>query len=458
MTFRIGRRVLCCAMFASVLLNISAFAESRARIVRLSEVQGSVQMDRGTGDGFDKTFLNMPVVEGSRLKTGGDGRAEVEFEDGSALRLVPNSEVEFTKLSLGSDGQKLSTMQLAAGTAYVNYRGKRSDLFTLSFGHESVTVTEPAHFRIGVRPENATVAMIKGRLSVDGQAGQIEVEQKHEATFDLSSDRYEVAKNYEEISYDEWDKEQSEYHDRYASRGNSLNSSPYAYGMSDLNYYGNYMSVPGYGMVWQPYFMDASWSPFQDGGWSYYSGYGYLWVSSYPWGWMPYRYGNWAFVPGYGWFWQPGSWNSWNTLPRVVNPPQRVAVPVPPVRGRGTVLVGRGLTVNPPVGVPRRIVITPGSAGLGVPRGVVRNLDRASRDVSKNNRAVTVSTESHGRIAPPSRSSGNFGGGSTSVSSNTNSSASSSTTMPARSPSMRPSSPPPSRMPAPAPPRSTRPH
>ena len=174
--------------------------------------------------------------------------------------------------------------------------------------------------------------------------------------------------------------------------------------MSDLNYYGSYMSVAGYGMVWQPYFLDASWSPFQDGGWVYYPGSGYMWVSSYPWGWMPYRYGNWAFVSGYGWVWQPGYWNTWYAVPRVVNPPRRTAVVVPPVRGRGTVMVGRGLTVNPASGLPRRLTITPGSAGLGVPRGTVRNLDRFSRDVSKNARPVEVRTESRGRIAPPSRS------------------------------------------------------
>jgi len=150
-------------VLTGALLVSSASAGSKARIVRLSDVQGSVQMDRGTGDGFDKTFLNMPVVEGSRLKTGDDGRAEVEFEDGSALRVVPNSEVEFTRLSLGDDGQKLSTVQLVAGLAYVNYRGKSADQFTLNFGHESVTLSEAAHFRIGLRNNEATLAVIKGR-------------------------------------------------------------------------------------------------------------------------------------------------------------------------------------------------------------------------------------------------------------------------------------------------------
>ena len=399
----IGKTFAIWMVLAGALWVASASAESKARIVRLSEVQGSVQMDRGTGDGFDKTFLNMPVVEGSRLKTGDDGRAEVEFEDGSALRVVPNSEVEFTRLALGDDGQRLSTMQLNAGMAYINYRGKKSDEFTLNFGRESVTLTEQSHLRVGLGNDQAILAVFKGRLNVSGQSGPFEVDQKHSATFDLNSDRYDVAKNYEESPYDAWDKQQSEYHDRY-SANNSYRSSPYAYGMSDLNYYGSYMSVPGYGTVWQPYFLDASWSPFQDGGWVFYPGTGYMWVSSYPWGWMPYRYGNWAFVPGFGWVWQPGYWNSWYAVPRVVNPPRRTAVVAPPVRGRGTVMVGRGLTANPASGLPHRVTITPGSAGLGVPRGTVRNLDRFSRDVSKNARPVEVRTESHGRIAPPSRS------------------------------------------------------
>jgi hypothetical protein len=452
----LGKTLAAVTVLTGALLISPASAESKARIVRLSDVQGNVQMDRGTGDGFDKTFLNMPVVEGSRLKTGDDGRAEVEFEDGSALRIVPNSEVEFSRLALSNDGQKLSAVQLVSGMAYVNYRGKSSDQFTLKFGRDSVTLTEAAHFRIAVRNNEATLAVIKGRLNVNGQSGTIEVDQKHTATFDVDSDRYDVAKKYEETSYDAWDKQQSEYHDRYASNGNSRNSSPYAYGMSDLNYYGSYMSVPGYGMVWQPYFMDASWSPFQDGGWVYYQGAGYMWVSSYPWGWMPYRYGNWAFVPGFGWVWQPGYWNNWYAVPRVVNPPRRVSVPVPPVRGRGTVMLGRGLTVNPVSGLPQRVTIAPGSAGLGIPRGTVRNLDRVARAVNKDNRPVEVRTESRGRIAPPP--SGSTAGNSSSTSSGPRLPSSPSSPSRVSGPRM-PSSPGAGRMPSGPPPvRSSKPH
>ncbi len=199
----IGKTFAIWAVLVSGLLMASASAESKARIVRLSEVQGSVQMDRGTGDGFDKTFLNMPVVEGSRLKTGDDGRAEVEFEDGTALRVVPNSEVAFTRLALGDDGQKLSAMQLAVGTAYINYRGKRIDEFTVNFGSESITLTEQSHFRVGLGNDQATLAVFKGSVNVSGQSGSFEVDQKHSATLDINSDHYDVAKGFEQNPYDD---------------------------------------------------------------------------------------------------------------------------------------------------------------------------------------------------------------------------------------------------------------
>ena len=419
---RLGKMLATVAVLVAAFLVVSASAESKARIVRLSEVQGTVQIDRATGDGFDKAFINLPVIEGSRLKTGKDGRAEVEFEDGSALRLAPGSEVDFTRLALGDDGQKLSTVQLVSGTVYANLRPKKSgekagDQFALNFAHESVTVAGAAHFRVALDgASKATLAVFKGKVSATSPSGEFEVAEKHSATIDTANNvlgngdlakgepangdatqkgGFVIAKNYEAEPSDGWDRQQTDYHDRYASAGGSGISSPYGYGMSDLNYYGSFMNVAGYGNVWQPYFIDAAWSPFQDGGWAFYPGAGYMWVSGYPWGWMPYNYGNWAFVPGFGWVWQPGYYNPWYGIPQVVNPPVRTKVPTPPVRGHQTVMVGLGLAANPAAGAPRRLTINPGSAGFGVPRGSVRHLDHVAKTMDRTSRPVVVAT------APP---------------------------------------------------------
>ncbi len=420
---KFGKTLAVLAVLATAFLVVSASTESKARIVRLSEVEGTVQIDRAAGDGFDKAFINLPVIGGSKLKTGKDGRAEVEFEDGSALRLAPESEVDFTRLALADDGQKLSTVQLVSGTLYANLHSKKGDEFQLNFAHESVSVSEAAHFRVELNSDAATIAVFKGKLSATSPAGQFDVAEKHSATIDFENDNparkdtFVIARNYDEEPSDAWDRQQNDYHDRYASAGGSSINSPYGYGMSDLNYYGNFMTVPGYGNVWQPYFINAAWSPFQDGGWANYPGFGYMWVSGYPWGWMPYNYGNWAFAPGFGWVWQPAYWNPWYGIPQVVNPPVRTKVPTAPASGHQTVMVGLGLAANPAVGVgaPHRLTINPGSAGFGVPRGSVRNLDRVAKTMEQTSRPVVVAT------APPATtstagwgsSSGSTGSGST---------------------------------------------
>ena len=82
--------------------------------MRLSEVKGQVQLDRVTGKGFEGAMANLPIIEGSKLKTE-DGVAEVEFEDNSTVRLAQNSVVEFPRLELLPSGAKASTYQRAAG-------------------------------------------------------------------------------------------------------------------------------------------------------------------------------------------------------------------------------------------------------------------------------------------------------------------------------------------------------
>jgi hypothetical protein len=47
-------------------LRCPLWPDSQARIVRLSDVQGSVQIDKNTGMGFENAFLNLPITQGRR--------------------------------------------------------------------------------------------------------------------------------------------------------------------------------------------------------------------------------------------------------------------------------------------------------------------------------------------------------------------------------------------------------
>jgi hypothetical protein len=367
------------AVTACALLALPALAGSQARIVRLSDVQGSVQIDKNTGLGFENAFLNLPITQGTQLKTLQNGRAEVEFEDGSTLRLTPNSTIEFSTLGLSDAGKHISEINLVEGMAYVNWLGKSGDEFTLNFSREKITLDRSAHFRVDTSTESANVAVFKGDIEVDGPDGKLLVAKNKTATFDAADDdKSTLANNITEAPLDSWDKESIAYHDQYAKN----NSSPYGYGAADLGYYGAYSNVPGYGMMWQPYFTGIGWDPFMDGAWSWYPGYGYMFASAYPWGWMPYQYGNWMYIPGFGWMWQPGGWGNWLGVPRFTDSPIVHVHPlVAPSGTVHTVAVGRGGPAST-LSSPR--FVNAGSAGLGIPRGSLANLRHLNSQVAKS--------------------------------------------------------------------------
>jgi hypothetical protein len=385
---------------ACALLALPAVAESQARIVRLSDVQGSVQINKNTGMGVESAFLNLPITQGVQVQTRDNGRAEIEFEDGSTLRLTPNSKVEFSTLGLNDAGKRISVVNLVEGMAYVNWLGKSSDDFTLNFSRETVTLSRPAHFRVETLPEASKLAVFKGDVEIAGPSGKVTVGKKKMLIFDAGDgDKYTLAK-IDKGPLDTWDKEAVEYHQQYASN----NSSPYGYGLSDLNYYGGYQNVAGYGMMWQPYFTGAGWSPFSDGAWSFYPGFGYMFVSSYPWGWLPYRYGNWMFIQGSGWMWQPGSWNSWTMAPRYTGTtPAVFHPPVRPTGSVGTVIVGRGGAAVSAV-PPTRLIVNSVSAGMGIPRGSMANLGHLNGQVAKTGSAELRPAPQFGATARSSMS------------------------------------------------------
>src|ERR1700719_926967 len=128
--------IVIAALFTLV-FSLSAIADSHVRIVRLSYIEGGVQISHRAGGSYEKAIVNLPIAEGAKLKTS-DGRAEVEFEDGSTLRIVPDSAVEFSQLSLRDSGAKVSAVEVSKGSAYVNFAGTKDDEFSVAFGDKKI--------------------------------------------------------------------------------------------------------------------------------------------------------------------------------------------------------------------------------------------------------------------------------------------------------------------------------
>jgi hypothetical protein len=380
--------------------------DSHVRIVRLSDVKGMLALDRKTGLGFEQTMQNMPIVEGQRLRTD-DGYAEVEFEDNSTLRLAPESQVDFPLLALRSSGAKASTMNVVKGTVYVSTENTKGNEFLLVAGETKMTVAPSTHLRLQVNETRTVVSVFNGSVEVQRGGETTLVSKKESLT--IGADQMAVAKKVAGEPYDAWDKESIDYHKRYAA-ANAFAGGGNAYGLSDLNYYGNFINAGGFSF-WQPYFVGAGWSPYANGVWCLYPGAGYSWVSPYPWGWLPYHSGTWSFFPGYGWGWQPGG--SWNGLNNVgmgggtiatgtmstngvgrnpMHAPLRPATPPQAPAAAGATRPSLVMSNEKPIVMSRQdregnFVFQRDSAGLGVPRGSLGNLNHVANDVGRHGSA-----------------------------------------------------------------------
>jgi hypothetical protein len=372
-------------------------ANSKVRIVRLSEVKGAVQMDRQTGKGFEAAMANLPVVEGSKLKTA-DGVAEVEFEDNSTVRLGLNSEVEFPKLELLRSGAKSSSITVLQGTVYVSLINTKGNEFSVQFGQQTVSLPPDSHVRLQLTPTEANLAVLRGEALVEQPSGPTSVGKNKTMTFNLAAQAPPViAKSVVEQPLDKWDSDAVQYHKSYAN-ASSFGNSPYSYGINDMNYYGSFTNGCG-GSMWRPYFTSASWDPFGSGTWAYYPSAGYSWVSPYPWGWTPYHSGNWSFCQGVGWGWQPGG--AWVGLANNNFVGQRgfqnsfggtrPRPPIHPPTANESSLVGVNLKSMPASGLGEKdkFVFRNNSAGLGVPRGSLGKLNSFSNQSAQRGVATT---------------------------------------------------------------------
>src|SRR2546423_2638761 len=323
------------SLLLAVLLVSAARADvdSHARIVRLSYAEGQVQIAHRDGIGYENATMNLPVVEGDQLRTS-DGRAEIELEDGSIVRVVTDSQTTFAALGRYTDGVTITEVDLDQGEAEFKVTAHDDSSFRVNAAQRVITLRHSGRFRVTtLNSDPLEVVVWKGEVSVSDKDTTQEVRVKKEETFALDAldaGRYDLEKVAQADDLDQWSLRRDEYLSTYAANRASYAQSPYQYGLNDLNYYGQYVNVPGYGYCWQPYGINVGWDPYANGYWTYSPAYGYVWVSAYPWGWMPYRYGRWAFVSGYGWVWQPGYWHTWNPTPRIWNPPSGFRAPAPP--------------------------------------------------------------------------------------------------------------------------------
>jgi FecR protein len=335
--------------------------DAAANVARVSFVQGSVQLLAGQGSDFQQAVMNMPVLDGSRLQTGEEGQAEVEFGDGSVARLTPNSALQFVHL-----GQDQVQLQQLGGLTYYEFNvGDGHPPFTVQFANVNVQPTANSILRVGM-DAGWEAAVISGSVHVqgDGIPGvDVAENQSVRSGPDNNGAPYTVAQGISGDSWDNWNQDRDQAIAQEASQQTPVrdeSENPQSENWNDLDADGNWYPVEGAGNVWVPAGVGAGWDPYGAGYWAYYPTFGYTWVSSYPWGWLPYHCGNWSYY-SFGWGWAPGGCGrAWSPVIVVRSHPPGWVMPLRPTLP----VLHPGGGIHPPPGQ-RLVVVDRGAVAKG---------------------------------------------------------------------------------------------
>jgi len=270
------------------------------RVARLSYSQGSVSFRPAGEEDWVTGVPNRPMVTGDDLWADEGSRAEVHIGS-AAIRLGAKTGVTFLALD-----DRTTQIRLAQGSLILRVRHvDDDDNYEVDTPNLAFTLLQPGEYRLDVNPDgNQTVVTAwHGRGRVTGGGFTYTVVAHQSAVFNGTDHLdYDIAQVPQADDFDQWAFQRDDREDHadaadYVSREMT--------GYEDLDEYGDWSYVAGYGPCWRPRAVVVGWAPYRFGHWAWVGPWGWTWVEDEPWGFAPFHYGRWAFVSG-GWLWVPG--------------------------------------------------------------------------------------------------------------------------------------------------------
>ncbi|HJT66516.1 MAG TPA: DUF6600 domain-containing protein [Pyrinomonadaceae bacterium] len=312
----------------------TASAATIPNAARIQRVDGDVAVNNGlvAGDNSqadqDQWYTaseNQPFSVGDRIYTRNNSHASLAFTGRNFARLNPNTSLDVLSLT-----DRRTQLALRDGSAIfdVGYLDP-NDLFEVATPYGAVDFQQPGLYNVGIDNGQVLVSVLSGLAQVVGLGGSGQINKGEMLTLlgqtaaDVVLSRldgrdagylvddyygYQYPRYYDG-RYRDYNAYLSDpyYFDPYRRYTSYQYASSYIPGLSDLDYYGDWQNVSGYGNCWAPR-VDSGWTPYESGYWINDYPYGPTWVSNEPWGYAPYHYGRWAYA-GDRWYWVPDATN-----------------------------------------------------------------------------------------------------------------------------------------------------
>ena len=219
---------------------------SHARVVSVSLVSGTVLARRPGSTKWARATVNMPIQEGVSLATAKHSFAEVQFENGSTVRLGELSRIDFEQLALAPHSGHVSHLTLDVGFATINVIRERHDEYVLNASGASLTPHGKTEFRTDLSHGHLRTEVFSGHVQATDSNQSEKLGKNHVLSYDYRANvAFQVT---DTIQMDEWDKwiqardrqaSLAAYSDQGAGIGGPL------YGWDDLIPFGGMGLFPG---------------------------------------------------------------------------------------------------------------------------------------------------------------------------------------------------------------------
>jgi hypothetical protein len=308
-------------LFAFVLAFTSgnfAYAEEESTYGHISYVDTEATVIR-EDQTEHKAVVNLPVAPGDQVVTGENGRCELQFDNGTVIRLDKNTRLKVTTVLAPSltSHWKVTTLRLLDGQIYAMVQSYNREMFQVVTPNAAFDLKKRSAAFIQVRDSGDTfIHADKGKFKVmyGEDADSLKTETiRSGGVYTITADNQSrTGDDFLDLEFKAWNdyvnRNFKDLHFGISKLPKKITRNPALVYWTEKwsSLFGEWVYDAVFGYVWRPYdeFFAYSARPFFHAD--------FVWVNNKlilvpqePWGWIPAHLGTWMWTKG-GWTWIPG--------------------------------------------------------------------------------------------------------------------------------------------------------
>ncbi len=267
-----------------------------------------------------KAIVNFPLMPGDVLYTTGKGRCELQFDNGTIMRIDKNSKVKIQTIRAESltTNWKITSLELLEGNIYSMNNIYNREMFQIITPHAAFKMSNDSTSAISLDDTGSHIYVERGKVGVlfgpGPRSTKKEFIRANIGSIITTADEFKIDSKRRNAEFQLWnDYVNNNFKDLHT--GISKVPKPiYKYPRSIVEFAEKWSSIYGewvydelLGYVWKPYqdsFADRR--PFFDAKYVWVKNEMYV-VPTQAWGWVPAHMGTWHWMKKDGWVWIPGT-------------------------------------------------------------------------------------------------------------------------------------------------------